>query len=157
MRGGRGAAHATYAEQRSPEYDTVSDRFVNFLESEIIPIANKDANAYRITKDPSRRAVCGVSSGGIAAFSCAWFRPDLFGCVISHVGSFTNIRGGHHYPWLVRNTKRKPIKVFLQDGEGDNNKAAGHWPLANKQMLAALEYAGYDDVAHVWGEGCHSR
>ena len=50
---------------------------------------------------------------------------------------------------------RKQIKVFLQDGQGDNNKAAGHWPLANKQMLAALEYAGYD-VAHVWGEGCHS-
>ena len=60
------------------------DGSTNFLEAEIIPIANKDANAFRITKDPSRRAVCGVSSGGIAAFSCAWFRPDLFGGVISH-------------------------------------------------------------------------
>ena len=50
--------------------------------------------------------------------------------------------GGHHYPWLVRNTPRKPIKVFMQDGDGDLNKAAGNWPLANRQMHAALEYAG---------------
>ena len=50
--------------------------------------------------------------------------------------------GGHHYPWLVRNPPRKPIKVFMQDGDGDLNKAAGNWPLANRQMHAALEYAG---------------
>ena len=54
------------------------------------------------------------------------------------------LRGGHNYPWLVRNTPRKPLKVFLQDGAQDINNQHGSWPLANQELAAALEYAGYD-------------
>ena len=60
-----------------------------------------------------------MSSGGICAFTVAWERPDLFRKGLSHIGSFTNIRGGHAYPSLVRKTERKPIRVFLQDGSND--------------------------------------
>ena len=48
-------------------------------------------------------------------------RPRGFNRVISHVGSFTNIRGGHNFPWLIRNTPRKPIQVFLQSDKNDLN------------------------------------
>ncbi len=61
------------------------------------------------------------SSGGICAFTAAWEKPDQFGKVLSHIGSFTNIRGGWAYPGLVRKTKGKPkpIKVYLQEGKDD--------------------------------------
>jgi V/A-type H+-transporting ATPase subunit B len=72
-----------------------------------------------LTEDPAHRTICGISSGGICAFNAAWHRPDAFGRVLSHCGSFTNIRGGHEYPFWVRSTKRKPIRVFLQSGEAD--------------------------------------
>ena len=144
--------HQDYAEQRSHEYDTVNGLNAQFLTEEVLPPIEAK---YNISRDPKRRCVCGLSSGGIAAFSVAWFRPKSFGCVISWIGSFTNIRGGHNYPWLVRNTKRKPIKVFLQDGSNDLNNQHGSWPLANKEMHAALLYAGYN-VRLEWGEGNHS-
>ena len=59
--------------------------------------------------------------------------------VLSHIGSFTNIRGGYVYPSLIRKTKDspKPIRVFLQDGENDLDNQFGNWPLANKEMAAA--------------------
>ena len=71
----------------------------------------------KLTEDPDCRAICGISSGGICAFTVAWQRPDAFRKVLSHVGSFTNIRGGHVYPALIRSTPNKPIRVFLQDGD----------------------------------------
>ena len=74
----------------------------------------------------------------------AWERPDLFSKVLSHVGSFTNIRGGDVYPGLIRKTEQKPIRVFLQDGSGDLDNLHGNWPLANQQMAAALKFAKYD-------------
>jgi len=111
-------AHPDVPGQRSVEYDVVSDRYATFLSDEILPLVELDCD--NISADPDRRAICGASSGGICAFSVAWYRPDLFANVISHVGSFANIRGGHHYPWLIRNTKRKPIRrVYLQDGTAD--------------------------------------
>ena len=64
------------------------------------------------------------------------------------------IRGGHNYPWLIRNTKRKPIRVFLSDGKNDLNNQHGSWPLANQEMAVALEYAGYD-FKFDYGEGSH--
>jgi len=72
-----------------------------------------------LSKDPDRRGIGGASSGAIAAFTVAWERPESFGKVVSHIGSFTNIRGGHVYPGLIRKTKAKPIRVFLQDGSND--------------------------------------
>ena len=77
--------------------------------------------------------------------------------MLSHIGSFTNIRGGWAYPGLVRKTKDKPkpIKVYLQDGKDDLNNLLGNWPLANQDLAAALQFAGYD-YKLVMTDGGHS-
>ena len=138
---------------RSFEYDSLGDANARFLLEELLPEATKGLN---ITTDPAGRAVCGNSSGGIAAFTVAWERPDAFRKVISHVGSFTNIRGGHVYPALIRKTKpAKPLRVFLQDGTHDLDNLHGNWPLANQDMAAALKFMSYDHT-YVLGEGAHS-
>lgn len=137
---------------RSFEYDSLGDQYARFLLEEIVPEVRKEA---RFTDDPAGRAICGNSSGGICAFTVAWERPDQFGKVVSHIGSFTNIRGGHVYPALIRKTERKPIRVFLQDGSGDLDNLHGNWPLANQEMAAALKFAGYD-YKFVYGDGAHN-
>ncbi len=111
----------------------------------------------KVSEDPAQRAVCGISSGGICAFTVAWERPDQFGKVLSHIGSFTNIRGGWAYPGLVRKTKRspKPLKIYLQDGRDDLNNLFGNWPLANQDLAAALRFAGYEHK-FVMTDGGHS-
>jgi enterochelin esterase family protein len=75
--------------------------------------------------------------------------------VVSHCGSFTDIRGGHVYPSLIRKTEAKPIRVFLQSGARDLDVVFGHWPLANQALAAALAYRGYDHQ-FVFGEGGHT-
>jgi enterochelin esterase family protein len=138
---------------RSFEYDTLSNQYVTFLEKEILPEVSKKVN---LTSDPKMRGIGGASSGGICAFTAAWERPDLFTKVLSHVGSFTNIRGGDRYPGIIRRqTPPKPIRVFLQDGDHDLDNDAGNWWLANLQMESALKYKKYD-VKTVWGHGGHS-
>jgi len=139
-------------ENRSFEYDTLSDQYARLLLEEILPEVEK---SYRITDDPDRRAIGGISSGGICAFTVAWERPDSFRKVLSHVGSFVNIRGGHAYAAIIRKTDRKPLRVFLQDGSGDLDNQHGNWPLANQQMAASLAFAGYDHK-FVYGTGAHS-
>jgi len=99
---------------RSYEYDTPDGVYAKFLVDEMLPEVAKRA---KISPHPEHRAVVGVSSGGICAFSVAWFRPDAFRKVITGIGSFTNIRGGNWYPAAIRKTERKPIRVFLQEGE----------------------------------------
>ena len=145
-------AGAPDRQNRSFEYDTLSDQYVRFLEKEILPAVGKD---YKLRPDAEGRAICGISSGGICAFTAAWERPDLFSKVLSHVGSFTNIRGGDVYPGLVRKTEKKPIRVFLQDGSNDLDNVYGNWPLANQQMAAALKYAKYD-YRFDFGDGGHN-
>ena len=129
------------ASNRSFEYDTLSDQYARFLLEEILPEVGK---RYKLTEDPEYRAICGISSGGICAFTVAWQRPDAFHKVLSHVGSFTNIRGGHVYPSLIRSTSVKPIRVFLQDGSNDLDNQHGNWWLANQEMAAALKFKQYD-------------
>lgn len=137
---------------RSVEYDSVSGDYAEFLMTEILPELSK---TYRITDNPELRAVCGNSSGGICAFSAAWHRPDAFRKVLSHIGSFTNIRGGHHYQAMIRKTEAKPIRVLLQDGSGDLDNEHGNWPLANQQMAKSLEFKDYD-YRFVYGDGAHN-
>jgi enterochelin esterase family protein len=137
---------------RSFEYDTLSDQYSRFLLEEILPEVQKK---YTITSDPEGWAICGNSSGGICAFTVAWERPDKFRKVVSHIGSFTNIRGGHHYEAMIRKTDKKPIRVFLQDGANDLDNEHGNWPLANQQMAKSLAFKGYDHK-FVWGEGTHN-
>ena len=139
-------------ENRSFEYDTLSDQYARLLLDEILPEVGQH---YELTEDPQRRAICGISSGGICAWTVAWQRPDAFLKVMSHVGSFVDIRGGHVYPALIRKTERKGIRVFLQDGSEDLDNQHGNWPLANQQMAAALKFSSYD-YQFVFGEGAHS-
>ncbi len=139
---------------RSFEYDSMGDRYARFLVEEFLPIALK---GFNVSPDPKQRAVSGISSGGICAFTVAWEKPDQFGKVLSHIGSFTNIRGGSDYPALVRKSKSKPkaIKVYLQDGKDDLNNLFGNWPLGNQDLASALRFAGYENQ-FVMTEGGHS-
>ncbi len=141
-------------ECRSIEYDSLRDDYGRFLLDELIPFVEAEVG-ISFTDDPARRIMCGISSGGIGAFTVAWHYPDRFAKVLSHCGSYTNIKGGHNYPWLIRSTPRKPIKVFLQSGENDCGTLFGDWPLANKTMANALEYAGYD-YRFEFGTGGHT-
>ena len=156
---------------RSFEYDTPDGTYARFLLEEILP---EVAKKYKLTEKAEERAICGNSSGGICAFAVAWERPDAFTKVVSHIGSFTNIRGGYIYPSLIRKTapkvsgahyttpeqkalleKRRGIRVFLQDGKNDLDNQFGNWPLANQDMAAALKFAGWDYKFEL-GEGTHN-
>jgi enterochelin esterase family protein len=137
---------------RSVEYDTLSDAYARFLIDEMIPELKK---TYKITDDPEGRAIGGSSSGGICAFTVAWQRPDQFRKVFTTVGSFTNIRGGNKYPDLVRQSEKKPLRIFQQDGANDIVNQFGSWPEANQAMAAALKEKGYDHQ-FVFGQGVHS-
>ena len=145
---------------RSFEYDTLSDQYARFLLEEILPEVEKTT---KLRHDPDARAIAGISSGGICAWTVAWERPNEFSKVLSWVGSFTNIAsgktgrdGGHNYEAMIRKTPRKPIRVFLQDGSRDLDNDNGNWPLANQQMARSLEFAKYD-YKFVFGEGFHSN
>lgn len=156
---------------RSFEYDTPNGDYARFLMEEILPEVSKQ---YKLTENPEQRAIVGGSSGGICAFVVAWERPDAFRKVVSHIGSFTNIRGGYIYPAQIRKTQleaakntyntpelqktleqRRGIRVFLQDGSGDIDNQFGNWPLANQDMAAALKFAGWD-YKFILGEGTHN-
>lgn len=139
-------------QNRSFEYDTLSDQYARFLRDELMP---EVAKAVNLRTDAASHAIGGISSGGICAMNVAWQMPDLFGKVLSHVGSFTNIRGGHNLWTSVRKEERKPIRVYLQDGTNDIDDACGNWPLANMQMAAALKFRGYDHYFD-YGQGFHS-
>lgn len=136
---------------RSYEYDSMGDTYTRFLIEEFLPEVGR---RWNITKDPAGRATVGISSGGICAFTVAWERPDQFGKVISHIGSFTNIRGGHAYPSLIRKADKKPLRVFLQEGSNDLDNLHGNWPLANQEMAASLKFKNYDHQ-FVMGDGGH--
>ena len=81
-----------------------------------------------------------------------------FALVLSHCGSFTNIRGGHELPYSVREVSpaQKPIRVFLQSGTADLDIAAGNWFVANLTMEAALKFGGFEHRV-AWGTGGHDR
>ncbi len=141
------------ADHRSVEYDTPNGDYVRMLVEEILPAVGK---SYALTTDPDRRAIAGASSGGICAFTAAWERPDVFRKVVSHIGSFTNIRGGYHYPYLLRKTENKPLRVFLQDGSNDLDNLHGNWPLANQLLASTLKFKGYD-YRFEFGDGGHTH
>ncbi|MBI5773560.1 MAG: esterase family protein [Verrucomicrobia bacterium] len=140
---------------RSFEYDSLGDRYSRMLLEEILPEVGK---TYNLTKDPAGRAICGASSGGICSFTVAWERPDQFRKVLSTIGSFVDLRGGHVYPYLIRKTEAKPVRVFLQDTSGDLDNPFGNWPLANQMMASALNFMKYDvKFDYVEGYGHNSK
>ncbi len=101
---------------RGTEYNELNDKYARLIVDELMPVIEKD---YNISKNPDDHAIAGASSGAICAFTVAWQRPDKFHKVISTIGSFTNIRGGHVYPDLILENEHKPIRIFLQDGLND--------------------------------------
>jgi enterochelin esterase-like enzyme len=145
---------------RPTEYNTLDDKYARVIVDELLPALNKD---YNISKDPERRGIGGASSGAIAAFTVAWERPNEFRKVLSIVGSFTNLRGGHAYTDIVRKNDKKPIRIFLQDGRNDNRVGRSgqydetrDWFLQNVRLMQALTEKGYD-VNYTWGIGRHGQ
>ena len=140
--------------QRSLEYDQLLPDYGQFLFHEVLPFV-ETACGISMSPEPTHRTTCGISSGGIAAFTAAWHHPDQCQRVISHCGSYTDIWGGHNTPSLIRHNPAKPIRIFIQSGENDANTPFGDWALANKTMASALQWAGYD-YRFEFGTGGHN-
>jgi enterochelin esterase-like enzyme len=144
--------------QRGLEYDTVSGKYAEFIETEVLPKVSRDYNVT-LTKDPNGRATMGGSSGGAAAFTMAWFRPDLYRRVLTYSGTYVDQQSpfnpaSPHGAWeyhehLLWQTPRKPLRIWLEISENDNgstrNEASLHnWVMANQRMAGALKAKGYD-------------
>ena len=145
---------------RCKEFDSTDDNWAQFIEQEVLPqvraLKTKDGQAINISSDPNDCAITGASSGGIAAFTAAWNRPDMFSRVYTTVGTFVAMRGGHEYPAIVRKTEPKPLRIYMQDGWYDVwNPIFGEWFEYNLLMESAFNFAGYE-AFHVWNRGNHS-
>jgi enterochelin esterase-like enzyme len=147
---------------RPTEYNTLDDKYASVIVDELMPVLYKE---YNIAKDPDRHGIGGASSGAIAAFTVAWQRPNEFRKVLSIVGSFVNLRGGDAYPDIIRQSEKKPIRVFLQDGRNDNRGIGRNsdtydqrrdWFYQNVRMVQALTEKGYD-VNYAWGLNTHGQ
>lgn len=142
-------------DNRSVEYDSLNDSYAKMVIDEILPAVGK---SYKLATEPENRAIGGSSSGAICAFTVAWERPKEFRNVISMIGSFTNLRGGHVYPDVIKKADKKPLRVFLQDGENDLRSPQAldrDWFLQNQKMIEAFKEKKYDYAA-VLGTGGHS-
>ena len=143
---------------RSLQYDTVSDRYGNYLHEEVLPEVEK---TVKLRSDAYSRGAAGQSSGGICSFALAWFHPERFSRVHSTIGSFTglqwlpeeNVDGGYILSNRVRRDPKRNMRVWMSDGmndiEVDSNGrqdlyVAGSWPLNNIQLANALKTRGYD-------------
>jgi enterochelin esterase-like enzyme len=146
---------------RQEEYDTLGDRYSKVIVDELLPALYKD---YRISRDPDRHGIAGWSSGAIAAFTVAWERPDQFHKVLTGIGTFVDLKGGHVYPEKVLASEKKPIRIFMIDGRNDNRGTNDKgeynphrdWFLQNVRLMEALTKKGYD-VNYSWGMGVHSH
>ena len=145
---------------RCKEFDATDDLFAQFLEKEVLAkvegMQTESGKTIRLSNDANDRAITGASSGGIAAFTAAWNRPDLFSRVYTTVGTFVAMRGGHEYPAIIRKTEPKPLRIYMQDGWYDVwNPIFGEWFEYNLLMESALNFAGYE-AFHKWDRGNHS-
>jgi len=145
---------------RPEEYNRLNDKYPRVIVDELLPVLMKQ---YNISTNPEMHAIMGSSSGAIAAFTVAWERPNQFRKVISIVGSFVNLRGGHVYPEKIMESEKKPIRIFLVDGVNDNRALRGDnyqpdrdWHYQNVRMVDALMKKGYD-VNFSWGIGLHGQ
>lgn len=145
---------------RCKEFDSTDDTFATFLQTEVLSriegMKTESGKTIALSHDANDRAITGASSGGIAAFTVAWNRPDLFSRVYTTVGTFVAMRGGHEYPAIVRKTEPKPLRIYMQDGWYDVwNPIFGEWFEYNLLMESAFNFAGYE-VFHQWNRGNHS-
>ncbi len=156
--------------ERGLEYDTMSDRFVRFIDSEVLPAVLADPAiraAYpnlAFTSDPWGRATMGCSSGGAAALTMGWFRPDLFRRLITYSGTFVDQQDDdapeearfplgaweyHSSMKLIENSEKKPLRIFTHVSERDNGwkqpeETYHNWVMANERTAAALKAKGYE-------------
>lgn len=143
--------------ERGLEYDTVSGRYAEFIETEVLPRIAREYNV-QFTNDPNGRATMGGSSGGSAALSMAWFHPEWYRRVLTYSGTYVNQQSPRnpaspHGAWeyhehLIPESPRKPLRVWLEVSENDNGskleEASYHnWVMANERMAAALKAKGY--------------
>jgi enterochelin esterase-like enzyme len=153
---GNGGGDAQGSE-RGLEYDTVSGKCAEFIEAEVLPEVEKECSVT-LTKDPEGRATFGGSSGGTAAFSMAWFHPELYHRVLTYSGTYVNQQSPFnsetpHGAWdyhdhIISQSPVKPLRVWLQVGEedlhsNDPEQSYHNWPLANQRMAAVLKSKGY--------------
>ena len=146
---------------RPTEYNSLDDRYARVICDELMPVLYRD---YNISKDPDMHGIGGASSGAIAAFTVAWERPAQFHKVLSIVGSFVNLRGGHAYADIVSKSEKKPIRIFMQDGRNDNRgqrqdgayDEKRDWFFQNVRLMKALTAKGYE-VNYTWGIGKHGQ
>jgi enterochelin esterase-like enzyme len=143
---------------RSILYDTVSDTYGQFLIDELLPEVYAK---YNIRKDGYSRAIQGQSSGGIAAFTVAFNRPESFSRVYTVVGSFVALQwkpgeadGGNIYPFKVRREPKRNLRIWMNDGSEDQEANSGSWPLQNIQLANSLKLKGYD-FHFSYGGGSH--
>ena len=139
---------------RNAEYDAFDSRYADLLADEVLPLVEQE---FRISDDPAQRGLCGFSSGGSAALTAAWHRPDAFGKVIGFSSSFPQIVGGNPYAELIASEPVRPLRVLLQVGHRDLgwDEPEDNWLAENLLVVAALLRAGYD-TRLVLGDGAHS-
>jgi len=156
--------------ERGLEYDTMSDRFARFINDEVLPavLNNPDLKAaypkIAFTDNPWGKAVMGCSSGGAAALTMGWFRPDLFRRLITYSGTFVDQQDDDaaeekQFPlgaWeyhsglkLIEKSEKKPLRIFTHVSENDNRandpeETYHNWVMANERTAAALNTKGYD-------------
>jgi enterochelin esterase-like enzyme len=141
--------------ERGLEYDTMSGKYAEFVEQEVLPLVMAKANV-KLTKDPDGRATMGGSSGGSAALAMAWYHPELYHRVLTYSGTYVNqqaipIPEAPHGAWefhehLIPNSPAKPIRLWMEVGDRDNmGRADGYhdWVLANENMAKVLAEKGY--------------
>jgi enterochelin esterase-like enzyme/sugar lactone lactonase YvrE len=147
---------------RDFEYDGINDNNVRFLVEELLPFVGKELQ-LNLSTDGNDRCMSGGSSGGIAAFTAAWNRPEAFSRVYAASGSWVAFRGGHEFPTMVRKFEAKPIRAFLTTATRDMENCAGDWYTLDQEMDKALKFAGYDyqfrtvEGRHVAGYGEYWR
>ena len=144
--------------QRGLEYDTMSGQYAQFVETEVLPLVEKQYNV-KLTRDPNARATTGCSSGAAAAMSMAWYRNDLYHRVLSYSGTFVNQQwpynpetpGGawEFHRTLIPKSPVKPIRIWMHVGDRDlfnpnvMRDDMHDWVLANQHMAKVLADKGY--------------
>jgi enterochelin esterase-like enzyme len=138
---------------RNAEYEAFDDAYAKLLLTEILPVVRE---RYSVTDDPDQWAIAGGSSGGVCAFTAAWMHPERFRRVVSFVGAFAQLEGGNRYPALIRQTPKKPLRVFLHTVTRDLNWNSPRYNFfsENLRVAAALAERGYD-FRFVLGDGAH--
>ena len=143
--------------ERGLEYDTMSGKYAEFVETEVLPLVEK-RYGVKLSKDPDARLAMGGSSGGSVSFGMAWFHNDLYHRVLTYSGTYVNQQSPEnpqslHGAWeyhehLIRANDRKPLRIWMEVGENDNRSSDPestyhNWVLANIRMADVLKAKAY--------------